>query len=807
MKNFYDWVKPVFVCLLIFNSLHYSQIQVEDYITDIKYSSNYSNDQTVFMTVWKSGLFKSTNNGITWVKILDVNDENKWMNVAAVSPTYEVDSTVFAGFRNLFRSTNGGISWDQVTIYAGRVSDLKLSPNYFTDKTLYYIAYQSSKFHRSTDGGDGIWENFPTTDGYLYNWCIEISPNFKNDSTIFLGRLGEGIRRSRDGGITLDSVKLSGKAVYDIVLSSNYLTDHTLFAATNEGLFISEDEGDTWTMQTTIPFSELVLSPNFSNDNMLFGISYEAVVKSTDRGVTWYTADNGIEAPYISCIDISPNYVNDQTLLAGAYERRELYKTTDGGVSWSKVNDDIFGFRMPNITNTPYISEGDPSVVTGTDGIIHAAWLGVFMDSDSIRQEVFYSKYEDGIWDDPVIIDAPTGAISLEYSLAVDDNNQPHLIMRRGDLYLPAQYEDDIYYTFRPPEGNWIEPILVIEGDEDWDTPGIWDENFRRISLSTGVGGKAHILYQTFYGQGYLWYTSNVDGNFLPEPEQVLSDSLNVISSDISIDKVGQVHIAAETLELGLIYANYNNGHFSNLIIISETGKDPIIVTDNNSAVHIAYYISGHIVGYINNKEGSFGEPTFIDYYHQPTMVLDQNGIVHFGMQYGMTPNGWDEPNNEIAYANNLNGSFTDWTLTESYGTIVTANRRYIAVTPDDSVHIIYTMTGNGDIYHLCFYPDNLTNLDDDKLNALPATFKLYQNYPNPFNPITKIKYDIIEKGAVKITVYDILGRKVKSLLNEEVSPGTYELLFDASELASGIYLYRLQTNSYSRTKKMMVLK
>ncbi len=91
--------------------------------------------------------------------------------------------------------------------------------------------------------------------------------------------------------------------------------------------------------------------------------------------------------------------------------------------------------------------------------------------------------------------------------------------------------------------------------------------------------------------------------------------------------------------------------------------------------------------------------------------------------------------------------------------------------------------------------------------NILPSEFSLYQNYPNPFNPSTTINYEIPKQSFVKLKIYDILGREVKTLVNEEKSAGNYKVTFDASGLASGIYFYRMQAGSFVETKKLILLK
>jgi len=95
--------------------------------------------------------------------------------------------------------------------------------------------------------------------------------------------------------------------------------------------------------------------------------------------------------------------------------------------------------------------------------------------------------------------------------------------------------------------------------------------------------------------------------------------------------------------------------------------------------------------------------------------------------------------------------------------------------------------------------------------NKVPAEFKLQQNYPNPFNPVTKIKFDIATVGAVprtvRLVIYDVLGREIATLVNEELQPGTYEVEWDASNYPSGVYYYRLVSADYSDTKKMVLIK
>ncbi|MDZ7766498.1 MAG: T9SS type A sorting domain-containing protein [Melioribacteraceae bacterium] len=98
----------------------------------------------------------------------------------------------------------------------------------------------------------------------------------------------------------------------------------------------------------------------------------------------------------------------------------------------------------------------------------------------------------------------------------------------------------------------------------------------------------------------------------------------------------------------------------------------------------------------------------------------------------------------------------------------------------------------------------NVTGVDDEETLV---DYSLEQNYPNPFNPTTVINYSVPLESKVKLIVYDVLGKEIAKLVNEEKSAGSYKVEFDASSLSSGIYFYTLTAGNFSETRKMMLLK
>jgi flagellar hook assembly protein FlgD len=130
----------------------------------------------------------------------------------------------------------------------------------------------------------------------------------------------------------------------------------------------------------------------------------------------------------------------------------------------------------------------------------------------------------------------------------------------------------------------------------------------------------------------------------------------------------------------------------------------------------------------------------------------------------------------------------------------------------DKSSGTLFTGTSYGTVYKLV---DNTVSVET--IEKIPTEYSLSQNYPNPFNPSTVIKYSIpsVATGhtpSVRLVIYDILGREVTTLVNEQQKPGYYKVNWDASNMPSGIYFYQIRicsnaNNNFVRTNKMILMK
>jgi subtilisin-like proprotein convertase family protein len=158
-----------------------------------------------------------------------------------------------------------------------------------------------------------------------------------------------------------------------------------------------------------------------------------------------------------------------------------------------------------------------------------------------------------------------------------------------------------------------------------------------------------------------------------------------------------------------------------------------------------------------------------------------------------------------------ISGKFT------SFGPVIkpysNMNSEFQGSSPDGNWKLIITDDGaasdTGYVYCWGIQINNGSTINSTSNNGIntPGNFKLSQNYPNPFNPATRINFSVAETGNIKLTVYDILGKEVSVLVNKTLNPGEYNIEFNAGELTSGVYFYRLEADSFSDIKKMILVK
>lgn len=239
-----------------------------------------------------------------------------------------------------------------------------------------------------------------------------------------------------------------------------------------------------------------------------------------------------------------------------------------------------------------------------------------------------------------------------------------------------------------------------------------------------------------------------------------------------------------------------------------------IIKTTNGGINWSAIYADSNGMGntcinFFDNNNGYFSNTQF---YKSSNGGFNWNssplsGLTNFlCSNFSNAQTGWACGNTssagDTAWVYKTTNSGTNWLKSVNLGKILSANifflnstKGWIVTGPNNSAGKIFRTTTGG------------TQKVIENSNLVPDNFSLSQNYPNPFNPATNIKYDLPKNGFVTVKIFDILGKEIETLVNEKQTPGTYEVNWNASRYPSGVYFYRLVTDGFTDTKKMILLK
>ena len=184
--------------------------------------------------------------------------------------------------------------------------------------------------------------------------------------------------------------------------------------------------------------------------------------------------------------------------------------------------------------------------------------------------------------------------------------------------------------------------------------------------------------------------------------------------------------------------------------------------------------------------------------------TVSSTGWDTIGLTSPFTWNGTSNLLVEICYNNDA------WTGYSPVNATTTSANMMAAYSTDlptgDGCTAAWTATAYNYRPNTCFTITPLTGVINNS-GLIPGKYSLSQNYPNPFNPVTQIKYDLPKQGFVTLRIYDVLGREMTKLVNEVKTPGSYIVDFDGSNLSSGVYFYKLEVNSFSDVKRMMLIK
>ena len=216
---------------------------------------------------------------------------------------------------------------------------------------------------------------------------------------------------------------------------------------------------------------------------------------------------------------------------------------------------------------------------------------------------------------------------------------------------------------------------------------------------------------------------------------------------------------------------------------------------------------TGHFIDPIPNMTGTWNNPAYAEYHTQSPRVRSFGGGATGGMddRFDMILNSpvISSTNGGIIYIlNSLTPYGNDG---DHYNDSI--NRRPNNAVPDSIADALHYATDHLPVFATLRF-GNTIGISITS-NEIPNSFTLEQNYPNPFNPSTIIRFELPVGAArrVALRVYDYLGREITTLVNQQLHPGTYEVDFNAEKYSSGVYYYRLETEHYTETRKMILIK
>ncbi|HWA07797.1 MAG TPA: SBBP repeat-containing protein [Ignavibacteria bacterium] len=416
--------------------------------------------------------------------------------------------------------------------------------------------------------------------------------------------------------------------------------------------------------------------------------------------------------------------------------------------------------------NLPYAKTSDPLIDKGLaiaadmNGFIYVTGYTTNYDGE---KDIFVNKYSSAglIWTSE-LEDGGTGLDAEGLSIAVSRSGSIYVA---GYITSAASSEDIVVIKYNNAgEKQWMRPVNgnVNQSDKAW---GIvvdeLDNCFITGYITNSVGNADCYTAKINYAGTIVWSTTYAgEGNQTDK------------AWGIVVDTDGAVYITGETTDA---YSNVNYVTIKYSAYSAELWKSFYNGTGNGEDVASSIGLVGSNSVVVTGK--SWGTSDTYDYatvrYNTSTGTQNQVNIYSFtGTSYDIAMDIAVTPTNKV---------------------IITGFSELVI---DNAVNMSYMSTTSLD------FSSELTTA-----NNTPVSYSLHQNYPNPFNPSTTIKFDLAAGNNVKLAVYDMLGRENSVLVNQYLSAGSYTINFTNSNLASGIYFYRLTAGSFTDIKKMTLVK
>lgn len=662
----------------------------------------------------------------------------------------------------IIKTTNSGVSWECT---------------HLTDTTEFNSVFFINEHTGWITGGkygvpSSVNKILKTTNKGV-NW-IEQQSNLTNDNLTAIlftnintgyacgGRLNDGkIIKSTNGG---NSWLILPTVFPYQVESIFFLNSNTGWAAGRNFVSKTTDGGNSW--ENTSGITGLIISVVFTdNMNGYATRSSGGFYRTTNNGINW--SSESINGRFISFVESGTGW------MTGPSNPSRVYKTIDSGLNWS-----VYNFQTAESMTAIDFSNDQTGWAVGLYGAIQKSTNGG-MNWESQRTGADIESIEDVCF------------VTMNTAYACGGYGYSGEILKSTNA--GTTWEE--IYTL---------PMLVQGID-------FIDEN---TGWACGRGYTSNIT-------GKIWKTTNGGAVWEQQYQMLIEDYVKVKFFNSSTGYVFGYNVFGgggkilKTTDGGVSWNTQNLGGLSAIYDIS-------FLNINTGMLSCA---DGKIYKTTNSGENWNSVSTGINQELYSVNFTNENtgwvGTIQ-GYLYGTTDAGltWNFQSRASSYAISeisfVNGQ-TGWTAHGDGTLIYTTNTganwsKYTKFTNNGISKMVFTSQNIGYVFGSRGMVLRTTNGGglvalQNTSAIIPKYFSILQNYPNPFNPVTNIKFNIPKSSQVSIIIYDLLGREITQLLNEQLTAGSYSVDWDASAYPSGVYFYKLQTENFTETKKMVLVK
>jgi photosystem II stability/assembly factor-like uncharacterized protein len=798
-----------------------------------------------------TGVFRSTDGGISWVAV-DNGMIADW--VVCLAAAHDGGQHIYAWthYDGMFCSTNNGASWNRINNGLGGNPWWVASIAASTDSggTIVYAAAGYGGLFRSYNNGD----NWSSIDSgvRVYKGPTITYPNFTSiavfttgsGTMLYAGTSQAAVYSSTDNGSTWNYVgSFTGDPEHSEPILSFVLSGTNLIAGTGYGIFLSTDGGATWNEVDPRPAedeSRPYVSSLVSTGSYVFGAGWFGVYRSTDYGMHW----NGPICGGMT-LDIKVDDSDRVNVFAGTWDGK-IWLSKDSGATWIQADDGLLsnpqiahGPRSPNLVSAGSdaygragggLGSGIPAGMRGASSgpVLPRSVAGASANTASMTENgaTLFAGLSENVWRRPFSEMIPFHIRSIITATAGDNGT----ILPSGIVKVDTG--DNQQFTITPREGSHLDSLIVDGALVDSTT------SYTFIHVTA-----PHAIRATFKINNYTIIASaGANGRIVP------SGTVAVLYGDNP-----------------RFTMTPDSGYHVDSLIVDGGKKGPALVYrfDNVAANHtvVAFFSVGEpcLTVQVSSHWNILSTPLVARDYHR-SMIFPTATSEAFRFQavykrvdsLAIGAGYWLEFSYDQAFPllgdsilTYSVGVVEGWNLIGSISCPVVAS----SVMSDPPAMMTSEFYGYRRGYHTSdtiqpgqgywvkVYQSGLLILASPgtalvKSNILsrirvipipempppppdaplhdqpmPASFSLGQNFPNPFNPTTTITYQLPKQSQVKLTIFDVLGREIATLVDGEQTPGYKSVTWNAGNVPSGIYFYRLQTKEFTQTRKLLLLK